>query len=282
MLNIALSVAGTSRMVVPVSSSTPNSTPMNSRGVAIHALRPSDSGPPMAKPTNPAACWRPVGSVRRPRPEVPQSQSGQGDHRRAEDQAGRDSGLGSVRINVTAITASAIGQQYHRGSDQRAQRAVDPRADRSRGVEPRTGGDHHRDAHQRQRDPVAAVAGLDVVGAADRSCGAAHSPGDHQPGGPRSPADPRARGGDHGRVVPPVGRSGRLLRGAEACAADREPAFDLLVLAPERAAVLLGMGASLIAITPSAPSATLVPPGHMRAFVAELLPRERGAGPSGS
>ena len=62
-------------------------------------------------------------------------------------------------------------------------------------------------------------------------------------------------------------------------AADREPAFDLLVLAPERAAVLLGMGARLIAFTPSTPSATLVPPGHMRAFVAELLPRERGAGP---
>jgi len=57
----------------------------------------------------------------------------------------------------------------------------------------------------------------------------------------------------------------------------REPAFDLLVLAPERAAVLLGMGASLIAFTPSAPSATPAPPGHMLASVAELLLGERGA-----
>ena len=56
MPNIALRVAGTSRMVVPVSSSTPNSTPMISSGVAIHSVRPSDSGPPIAKPMNPAAC----------------------------------------------------------------------------------------------------------------------------------------------------------------------------------------------------------------------------------
>jgi hypothetical protein len=40
--------------------------------------------------------------------------------------------------------------------------------------------------------------------------------------------------------------------------APREVAFDLLVRAPERAAVLLAMPARLVANTPSAPSATLV------------------------
>ncbi len=49
-------VSGTSRMVVPVISSTPNSTPMTSSGAAIHAVSPSASGPPIAKPMKPAAC----------------------------------------------------------------------------------------------------------------------------------------------------------------------------------------------------------------------------------
>lgn len=43
-------------MVVPVTNSTPNSTAMNSSGAAIHSVNPSDSGPPIAKPMNPAAC----------------------------------------------------------------------------------------------------------------------------------------------------------------------------------------------------------------------------------
>ena len=51
---------------MPVTSSTPNSTPMISSGVAIHGVSPSDSGPPMAKPTKPAACWRSAGSCGEP------------------------------------------------------------------------------------------------------------------------------------------------------------------------------------------------------------------------
>src|SRR5258705_6597198 len=50
-------------MVVPVTSNAPKSTPMNSKGAAIHSVRPSDSGPPIAKPRNPAACCRARGST---------------------------------------------------------------------------------------------------------------------------------------------------------------------------------------------------------------------------
>ena len=187
------SVSGTSRMVVPVSSSTPNSAPMNNSGAAIHAVKPSDSGPPMAKPMNPAARRRNSGS------------SGDPDqrwHRPSTDRAinaaprisrGRASGLGSVRINTTAITAATDGQQQHGRADERAQHRVDPRADRPGGVEPRAGGDHDGDAQQNQRDPVAAVAGLDVVGAPDRPRGAAGSLGGHHPGRAHGPAARRAR-----------------------------------------------------------------------------------------
>ena len=47
-----------------------------------------------------------------------------------------------------------------------------------------------------------------------------------------------------------AGRAGRLV--------PREPVFDLVERAPERAAVLLAMAASLVALTPISPSATLV------------------------
>ena len=56
-------------------------------------------------------------------------------------------------------------------------------------------------------------------------------------------------------------RAGAFLRVADGrfdVGLSREPAFDLVVLAPERAAVLLAMPASLVAATSSAPSATLV------------------------
>src|ERR1700682_484363 len=73
---------------------------------------------------------------------------------------------------------------------------------------------------------------------------------------PRPPATPAA-------AIPcPLGRRlADFRRGAAGRAGrepDREPAFDLLVRAPDRVAVLLAMTASLVANTPYAPSATLV------------------------
>ena len=53
-MNIDCTADGTSRMVVPVTSSRPKSMAMINSGVAIHGVNPSDSGPPITKPTNPA------------------------------------------------------------------------------------------------------------------------------------------------------------------------------------------------------------------------------------
>ncbi len=101
--------SGTSRMVMPVSSSSPNNAPMNSSGAAIHGVSPSESGPPMAKPMKPAARRRISGS------------SGDPDHRwrsPRKDRAirldprisrGRASGLGSVRISTIAAAAASSG-----------------------------------------------------------------------------------------------------------------------------------------------------------------------------
>ena len=109
MPNIARNASGTSRIVVPVSSSSPNSEPMNKSGAAIHGVNPSDNGPPMAKPMNPAARRRDSGS------------SGEPDHRWRRPRTdsairlaprinlGRASGLGWVRISTTAIAALTTG-----------------------------------------------------------------------------------------------------------------------------------------------------------------------------
>ena len=59
---------------------------MNSSGAAIHSVSPSDSGPPMAKPRNPAACWRPGGSVGEPAHRCHSPSGGQRDHCRTEDE----------------------------------------------------------------------------------------------------------------------------------------------------------------------------------------------------
>ena len=106
---MARTASGTSRIVVPVNNSKPNMKPMNNNGAAIQAVSPSDSGPPMAKPMNPAARRRASGS------------SGEPDHRwrRPSTESairvaprislGRASGLGRVRISATATAAVTTG-----------------------------------------------------------------------------------------------------------------------------------------------------------------------------
>ena len=103
------SVSGTSRIVVPVNSSSPNSAPMNSSGAQIHAVNPSESGPPMAKPMNPAACARPTGLSGEPAHRCHRPSTGSATIAAPRTSRGRASGLGSVRINSTAIAAVTNG-----------------------------------------------------------------------------------------------------------------------------------------------------------------------------
>ena len=95
------------------------------------------------------------------------------------------------------------------------------------------------------------------MGPAHRARGAAGRLGHHQPRRPRSSAD-REHAARDGDLTPrDFRRLTGFLRGAGRELL-REPAFDLVVRAPERAAVLLGMHASLVAWASFAPFATLV------------------------
>ena len=187
--NIARTVSGTSRIVVPVTSSRPNSTPMNSSGAAIHWVSPSDSGPPMAKPMKPAACWRPGGV------------SGEPDHRCHRPSAGsviiaaprisrgRASGSGSVRIRTTAIAMSASGNS----------RTADPISTRRKSsIHPPTGraASNHELATTTTAMPSSASAipsrrwpGSMSRARPDRTGRRSGAPGQHQPAGAGAPAD---------------------------------------------------------------------------------------------
>ncbi len=103
------SVSGTSRIVVPVNSSRPNNTPMKSSGAQIHAVSPSESGPPMAKPMNPAACARPAGVSGEPAHKCHSPSAGSATIVAPSTSRGRASGFGSVRINSSATAAVTRG-----------------------------------------------------------------------------------------------------------------------------------------------------------------------------
>ncbi len=109
MPNIARITSGTSRMVVPVSSSSPNNAPMNSSGAAIQGVNPSDSGPPMAKPMNPPARRRSSGSSGEPDHRWRRPRSDRAIRLPPRISLGRVSGLGWVRISTTATAAVTTG-----------------------------------------------------------------------------------------------------------------------------------------------------------------------------
>ncbi len=206
------SVSGTSRIVVPVNSSRPNNTPMNSNGAQIHAVSPSESGPPIANPMNPAACAAPCGRVRRAGPQVPQPQRRQRDHRRAQHQPWAGLGVRLGAHQQQRHSGGDEGQHPDRRADEDPHHRVDPGADRAGGVEPRTGGDHDRDAQQRQGNAVATMTRIDLAGPAHRPRGATGPLGHHQPSRTHRTARGEAGAGHHTVMAPP-GRPTRSLSG---------------------------------------------------------------------
>jgi len=102
---------------------------------------------------------------------MPQSECGQRDRRRTQDESRTRLGIG-------------FGAHQHNGDrrhhdrykddcrpDQHAKEGVDPLTDGTRGVEPGAGCDDHGDAEQRERDAVATVARLQLTCAADGTSG---------------------------------------------------------------------------------------------------------------
>src|SRR5689334_4558133 len=166
---------------------------------------------------------------------------------------GRASGSGSVRINTTAIPPSTIGTRT----------TADPIiVRRTLSIHPPTGraASNHELAAITTAMPSSASAmpsrrwpgSRSRARPTDRAVEPAPFASINQPARtPRptvAPADETADGL----------RRGAGLRRAAGRAPPREPAFDLLERAPERAAVLLGMPPSLVAAAPYSPSATRV------------------------
>ena len=139
--------------------------------------------------------------LRRTRPQVPQPQSGQRDHRRAKDQPGPGFGVGLGAHQHHGDRGEQDRQQHHRRADQDAQQGVDPLADGPSRVEPGACGDHDRDAEESQRDAVAAVTGLQVAGPPDRARRGSGALGQHQPAGADAAPHVRARGRDAGGLT---------------------------------------------------------------------------------
>ena len=176
-------------MVIPVSSSTPNSTARISSGVGDphgHPVRQRAADGEADEARRALARCR---VDRRPGPQMPQAQHGQATMATPSTSRGRASGWGSVRIRTTRDRGDQQGQQNDGSADEGAQHRVDPGAHRPGGVEPGGGGDHDRQRQQTQSDAVAAVTRLDVAGAAHRARRGARARG---PASARSPA-PRVR-----------------------------------------------------------------------------------------
>ena len=132
-------------------------------------------------------------------PQMPQPQHRKRDHRAPDDQPGAGLRVGLGAHQHDADGGDQHGQQHHGPADEGPQHRVDPGADRAGGVEPGTGRDHHRQAQQRQRDPVPAVSRFDLARPAHRARRRARALGQHQPRRPRR--------------APAGGSSGRYRRG---------------------------------------------------------------------
>ena len=144
----------------------------------------------------------------RARPQVPQAQNRQGDHRRTQDQTRT-----GFRIGLSAHEDHRDGgdqqrQQDHRPANKGPQARIDPRSDRAGGVEPGRRGNDHGECHQCQSDTVAAMSGFDIAGAADRTCRRSGTPGHQEPGRTGGPAAGRGRDGERRRAL--LGWRGRL------------------------------------------------------------------------
>ena len=108
---MSYSVSGTSRMVVPVSNSTPNSAAPISSGVAIQTVSPSDSGPPMANPMKPPARWRSAGPEGEPDHRCHRPRTGSATIAEPRTSRGRAWWWGSVRISTSATAAISNGNR---------------------------------------------------------------------------------------------------------------------------------------------------------------------------
>ncbi len=197
----------------------------------------------MAKPRNPAACWRPAGSCRRTRPQMPQPEGGQRDHRRTEDQP-----RSCFRVGLRCASARRQSRPARWATARRPIRSARAGTCRSTAPTGRAASNHE----------------LAAITTAMPSSASA-MPSRRWPGS-RSRARPTERAVDPAplasisqpaRTPAPDGRCLRtrsptgcgvaagLRRGAEGRAGrdpPREPAFDLLERAPDRRGGLTGHG----------------------------------------
>ena len=230
---------------------------MNSSGAAIHSVSPSESGPPIAKPTNPEACRRPAGSCGDPAHRCHRPSAGSAIIVAPRMSRGRASGSGSVRISTTAIATSATGNSTTEDPmSTRRKVSIDwPTGRAASNHEPAaitTATPNSASAMPSRRWPGSMSRALPTERAVDPAPLASII----QPArAPRPTVTPAAAT----REV--LRRRAGFRRGADGRAGRdpvREPVFDLLVRAPDRETVLLAMAVSLVADAPYSPSATRV------------------------
>ena len=190
----------------------------------------------------------PGGILRRTRPQMPQPECGQRDHRRAEDQPRPRLGVGFG------------AHQHHgdRGEHDRNRTTAEPMSTRRKvSIHWPTGRaasnqelaaittamPSSASAMPSRRWPGSRSRALPTERAVDPAPLASINQPARTPRPTVAPADEIGRGVAASSRLP-AGRRGRRTRPA------REPAFDLLERAPDRAAVLLGMSASLVAMAP--------------------------------
>ena len=235
---------------------------MNNSGAAIQGVSPSDSGPPMAKPMNPAARRRNSGASGEPDHRWRRPRTDSAIKRRAQDQPGPRVGIGLGPHQHHRHGGDDDRQRQDTRADERPQHACRPTR-RPAGRRRTTSSRRRRrqgpaePARSRRGDARARCRGPARSTAPRRRCPCAAISQVARMARPQ--VSPAATSSDRLRRLAGLlallrDAAGRALRDPPA----REVAFDLLVRVPERAAVLLAMTASLVANTSSAPPATLV------------------------